>query len=92
MQSLLNQLHFETSNLDYTSVVSEFDLPPEDKWMGLTDEERQSEIITALEDFNKNSIDPGLTVLFGYLEQDRDGFPVRVFVDFNGNNALSNLK
>ena len=87
MQSLLNQLHFETSNLDYTSVVSEFDLPPEDKWMGLTDEERESEIITALEDFNKNSIDPDLTVLFGYLEQDRDGFPIRVFVDFNGKNS-----
>ena len=65
MQSLLNQLHFETSNLDYASVVSEFDLPPKDKWMDLTDKERESEIITALEEFNKNSIDPHLTVLFG---------------------------
>lgn len=87
MQSLLNQLRFETSNLDYASVVSEFDLPPKDKWMDLTDKERESEIITALEEFNKNSIDPHLTVLFGYLEQDRDGFPIRVFVDFNGNNS-----
>ena len=48
---------------------------------------RKSKIITALEDFNKNPIDPDLTVLFGYLEKDRDGFPIRVFVDFNGNNS-----
>lgn len=61
---------------------NEFHHSPAADWLALSDEQRKGALKAAIATFLSSEGQPGDTVLLAALENDLDGHPVRVIVDF----------